>query len=78
MESAAALAASHLLFKAHVGEGGGEDAFDRIPDYDETYVASLLQHAEELFDFAVRCPGHYVEDGKVGREGGREGGRELI
>ena len=50
--------------------------YDRKPAYDETYVEELLRHAEELFDFGIRCPGHYVLDGKGGREGGREGGGE--
>ncbi|KAM3569023.1 hypothetical protein VYU27_008867 [Nannochloropsis oceanica] len=66
LESAAALAASHLLFKKHLKEGGKEGGvYDRKPAYDEEYVAELLRHAQELFDFGVRCPGHYVLDGKV-------------
>lgn len=31
--------------------------------YDADYPKLLLQHAEELFDFGTRCPGHYVQDG---------------
>jgi len=77
LESAAALAASHLLFKKHLKEGGKEGGvYDRKPAYDEEYVAELLRHAQELFDFGVRCPGHYVLDGKVGREGRREGRKQ--
>ena len=76
LESAAALASAHLLFKKHLKEGGKEGgAFERKPAYDEKYVDELLRHAEELFDFGTRCPGHYVQDGKVGKGGGREGGR---